>query len=280
MKLSKTCKAIDERRKELKKEAEKAAREIHEYGKSIHDRVAVLRDGIKAQVDAYDEEQARIEAERVRREQDIEARIQEIRSLCMITGHETAEELDSRLDACEGLEINQELFGAREQEARELLDGSIGSLKMFFENVLQAEKEKAELEALRKEKEERERKEQAEKEAEARRQREEEIAEQARQAERERLENEQRRREEAKAQQVEESGEDVAVSPPDGSVNQPATGARPQNITLERRRQVNRKIKQALLDRGITNEVTAEGLVRSMALGEIPHVQIVYSGDI
>ena len=187
--LSKVATKVDNLRKELKKEAEKTATEIHKYGQGIHVRVTALRDPIKAQVDKWEAKQKRIEEEKAKVAAELEEKIETLRNIPLVTGNETVDDLTILISDAQLIKID-DTYGKRTGEAKKLLDDGVASLQMFHENTVEAEKQKAELAQLLKEKEEREAQEIADEEARLQREREEEIAETARQEEREKINNE------------------------------------------------------------------------------------------
>lgn len=288
LKLSRFAKVIDDTRITNKKELEKSATYYHNCVLAKHKRVVVLRDAIKEQVDTWDAEEKRIEEEAAKAKEVLEAKMLSLSQLHLISGNETAAELNIRITEVLKIDIDDS-YGDRKVEAKKLVNDAIASLQMFHENILEAEKEKTELDQLRREKEEREAKEKAEAEAAAKKARDEEIAEKARQEEREKIEEEQKNKETEKPSTVTFVADTYheAISETTEQQQEPEDSTLIPNHESMREEDIKRvKNREALEDLMICgflipfgdskNDIKGKRIIAAIAHGKIRNVTINY----
>jgi colicin import membrane protein len=168
--------ALEAKRVEIKAPALERCRLIDAEAKRITAELEALEDPIAAQIK---KEEDRIAAEKAakeealrRRVEEIQARLQAMRELPMVSFSATSEQMQEYITALEAQEISEEAFGDFTSDAENLKAATLATMKLNLNTKLTQEAEaariKAEREAL-----ERQQAEQAAREAEAARQREE-----------------------------------------------------------------------------------------------------------
>lgn len=235
-----------------------------------------LRDEVRAPLDAWEAEQARIQRELEEREASIEAAIQRLHLACVTKPEDNSETLTRYLQALED-EYRATDYGNRADEAQAVYQASRESLQTALARQQQYEAEQAELAELRR------------KQAEAdQREREREIAEQA--AAQARQEAEQRAENERLAAEKKVRDAEEAARLAEQRAEQAAEQARQEQAAEqqriadeEARRKANNEhrlriltaAKVAIMDTGITED-QARAVVRLIAQGKVPNVTISY----
>lgn len=141
-KVTKTKTAIDDAGKTLKEEAQATVKKVDAARRGIRDRLDAIAAGVRQPlVDWEEAETARIEAG--------EALVQRLRAAAVIFADETADALQARLDALKAEDLPEDILADRTEEAAALRDTALAALESAVVRVKQAEKDRAELEALR-----------------------------------------------------------------------------------------------------------------------------------
>lgn len=136
--------AIDAAGKKLKEEAQKTVKTVDAARRDIWDKLEALADEVRAPVTEWEtRETLRIEK--------ADGIIQGLGADAVVTTTETAEDIAARLERVEGSVLDPAVLGDRLEQAEELRATAIAALEAALERVQQEERDRAELERLRKE---------------------------------------------------------------------------------------------------------------------------------
>lgn len=146
-KITKKKTAIDNRRKEMTEEWRKQTAAVNAVGKAAVEALATLADEIRAPVTEWEDRQKELfeEANRI---------IGWLETSKTVAIDETADDVQQRLDAVRGFNLNDEVLGDRIELATQFRDATVAALSAAIADIRQREAMAAELEQLRREKEE------------------------------------------------------------------------------------------------------------------------------
>jgi colicin import membrane protein len=146
-KITKKKTAIDNRRKQMTEEWRTKTAAVNAVGKAAVEALATLAEEIRAPVTAWEDRQKELfeEANRI---------IGWLETSKTVAIDETADDVQQRLDAVRGFNLNDEVLGDRIELATQFRDAAVAALTAAIADIRQREAMAAELEQLRREKEE------------------------------------------------------------------------------------------------------------------------------
>ena len=273
--IGKIISALDEKHKEIKAPLKAKVDLIDGERKRIKDQLLEVQGKIKGQIETH-------EAKIREHEEMLQAKVNDIRALSIFGEYENPDssQITERLDKAKAVDI-EDGFEDRKADAALAQTETVKLLEGRLSERLKYEKEQAELERLRKEKEERERterEEQIRKEAAERARREAEEK-----AEKERLEAEakaKREIEEAQAaakraaeeerKRIERERQEAETKAEEDRKKEEARKAKQQH-----RAKIHSEAKQSFIDNGL-NQKDAEDIVTLIKDGKIKHISVNY----
>lgn len=292
--VSRSKTAVEKPGREYLKRIKELPKAIEAELREFVQQMDALRDEVRAPLDAWEAEQARIQRELEEREASIEAAIKRLHLACVTKPEDNSEALTRYLQALED-EYRATDYGNRADEAQAVYQASRESLQTALARQQQYEAEQAELAELRRKQAETEQRErereiaeqaaqQARQEAEQRAEDERiaaankvrEAEEAARRAEDERL-----RQQEENARQLREAEERAELAAETARQEQAAEQQRiadeeaRRKADNEHRLRILTAAKVAIMDTGITED-QARAVVRLIAQGKVPNVTVSY----
>lgn len=295
--------AIDNAGKQLTEDWRRKTKIVNEVRNEVKERFDALRDQVRQPLTDWEaaEDARKAEADRI---------IDLLQGAATVLANETSADVQARLDHVRGINLNDEVLGARIDMATDLRDEAVKALTEAAARLQEQERERAELAQLRREKEEREAREQAERAEASRRQEEErrrvaaeervareraeaadrarreaeEAADRARQEELERIEREKQAAIDAANERARKAEAEASAERERIAQAQAAREAEERRQEEERtRREADRShrtkvmtaAKQAIMTCGVPEE-TAKTVVLAIKAGEVPHVSMAF----
>lgn len=292
--------AIDRSRKDLTEGWRKQTKAVNEVGKTVIGKLDALIEEVRAPVTAWEEAEAKREAE-------ADAIIADLESAGTVTYGTSSEEAQQRLDRIRGINLNPEVLGVRLEMAADLQRKAVETLSETVEAIKAAEERERENARLRAEaaaaeerrqREERERlaNERAEAEAKAEQERiekaREEAAERARQEAAEQARREREEQERAAQAEIEAANRRAAEAEAAAQAERDrlerearerqerearaAAEARKREADIAHREHVIETAAQSLTGLSGMSQKLARAVINEIAAGNVPAVKVTF----
>lgn len=292
--------SIDRKRKDLTEGWRKKTAEVNAAGKVVIEKLDALIEDVRRPVTEWEEREAKRIAE-------ADAILADLEQAKTITFGTTSQQAQERLDRIRGINLNDEILGARlemaqdmQREAVEYLTQAVADLKANEEREAELERLRAQakLDEERRQREEQQREEAARAEAakkaeEERRQRAaEEAAEKARQEAEQRAEQERLEREREAQAKIDAANERAAAAEREAQAERDriareerereeaaareAEEARKREADIAHRQQVIDTAAEALTGINGMTQKMAKAVVNEIAAGNVPAVRITF----